>query len=235
MPYPSSGSSINKTINTGISTQIIVKVGTTTIGAIQSLAISQDRNIATHEEIGTDGIVDSHPQGASKIGVNVSRIVFDQMRLTEAFSRGYINIQSQRFPFNIEIMDQTEKFLPNGSGNVSNLLGSLPNQSFNNIADKLTQNEMRNLLDKTTIVHILHNCWFRQTSITFTANDFVITESAQITAEYITTHRAGVSAVNGGSRGIKFNYDEIERNTDTYGRAGRFEPVPLSRIYGGSL
>lgn len=57
------------------------------------------------EEVGTDGIVEIHPKGAAKIDVSVERIVFDQMRITEAFQRGFINIQSQRFPFDIQVID----------------------------------------------------------------------------------------------------------------------------------
>lgn len=108
MVYPQSGSLIEPSINSGLSTQITVKVGPTTIGAIQQLTVNQNREIAVHEEIGTDGIVDSHPKNAAKIDLQVQRIVFDQLRLTEAFGRGFINIQAQRLPFDVEIIDRTD-------------------------------------------------------------------------------------------------------------------------------
>jgi len=106
--YPSSGSLIENRINSSLSTQITIKVNNTTVGAIQRLAIIQNRELHRWEEIGTDGIVEIHPKGATKIELSVDRIVFDGMRLPESFARGFINIQSQRVPFDIYIIDKTE-------------------------------------------------------------------------------------------------------------------------------
>ena len=105
MSYPQSGSQINSEIHSGLSTQILIKVGSVTVGAIQEFTVNQAREILRWEETGTNGIVDSHPKSATKIDISVNRIIFDQMRLFEAFGRGFINLQAQRFPFEIDIID----------------------------------------------------------------------------------------------------------------------------------
>jgi hypothetical protein len=106
MAYPNTGSIISSRINTSLSTQIVVKVDGTTVGAIQQLQLNQNRDMNIYEEIGTDGIVEIIPKGAAKIDLTVQRVVFDQLHITEAFARGFVNIQAQRIPFNIQILDK---------------------------------------------------------------------------------------------------------------------------------
>lgn len=187
--YPQSGSLLENRINSGLSTQIVVKVDNVTIGAIQKLSISQDRELCRWEEIGTSGIVEIHPKGAAKINLTVERIVFDGMRLPEAFARGFINIQSQRIPFDIDIIDKTAM----------------------------------DATGKGAIVHTFNNCWFNRYSPNFNADNFIVSETAQIWCEYVTTTRDGISAVTGGYRGIPYEYDSIERATDSQGKKGRYE------------
>ncbi len=105
--YPTSGSTLTSSISTGLSTQIIVKVGTETVGAIQTLSINQDRNIERVKEVGLDGVLELVPSKATTYDITVNRIVFDRLRLPEAFARGFINIKSQLVPFDIEIIDRT--------------------------------------------------------------------------------------------------------------------------------
>lgn len=186
--YPQSGSLLENRINSGLSTQITIKVNSTTVGAIQRLSITQNRDLYRWEEIGTDGVVEIHPKGAAKIDLAVERIVFDGMRLPEAFARGFVNLQAQRVPFDIHIIDKTEM--------------------------KYTGD---------AIVHVLNNCWFRQYNPQFRSDSFIVSESAQIWCEYITTTRNGVSAVIGGFRGIGFEHDTMERASDTKGIRGRYE------------
>lgn len=107
MPYPLTQSSLTPEINSNLSPSFLIKVGQVTVGALQNLTINQRRDIHVWEEIGTDGIVDSHPKGAAKIRLTVNRVVFDNLRLTEAFGRGFINIQAQRLPFNIQALDRS--------------------------------------------------------------------------------------------------------------------------------
>jgi hypothetical protein len=108
MVYPPSGSLLLPKVNSGLSTQITIKVGVNTVGAIQQLTVNQNREMNVWEEIGTSGVVEIAPKGAAKIDLSVQRAVFDQMRVTEAFSRGFINLQAQRMPFNIEIIDKSD-------------------------------------------------------------------------------------------------------------------------------
>ena len=57
--YPSSGSTLRSNISTGLSTQILVKVGTETVGAIQKLSIAHSRNLNRVKELGLDGILEN--------------------------------------------------------------------------------------------------------------------------------------------------------------------------------
>lgn len=109
--YPTSGSTLRSNISTGLSTQIIIKVGTETVGAIKSLGITHARNIERVREVGLDGILELVPNTATTYDITVNRIVFDRLRLPEAFARGFINIKSQLLPFEILIIDRT-----NGEG-----------------------------------------------------------------------------------------------------------------------
>lgn len=191
--YPNSGSFLTPEIHSSLSTQITIKVDTTTVGAVQALTIQQSREMHTWEEIGTDGVIEIHPKGAAKISVQVQRVVFDGLRITEAFARGFVNIQAQRMPFNVEIIDRSDSV---------------------KIGD--------------AVVHILNGCWFRNYSPTFSADNFVIKESADIACEYITTMRNALSAVQGGRRGIAFDSDTVERNTDVKGIRGRLDSAGVS-------
>lgn len=103
--YPKTGTTLDSKISSGISTQIIIKVGTETVGAIQELTISQTRPLTSVKEVGTDGILEILPNGATTYTARISRIVFDGLSLPEAFARGFMNIKSQTVPFNIEIID----------------------------------------------------------------------------------------------------------------------------------
>jgi hypothetical protein len=75
-----------------ISTTIIVKVGDKIVGAIQSLSITEKRS----------------PDGYTSVSAKISRIRFDKMRITEAFSRGFVHVASQVYPFDIEIIEGKE-------------------------------------------------------------------------------------------------------------------------------
>lgn len=105
MAYPRTQSILDTRIKTGLSTQITIKVENTTVGAIQQLTINQAREMNVFEEIGTEGVVEICPKGAAKISLTVDRIVFDGLRLPEALARGFVNLQAQRFPFDIHLVD----------------------------------------------------------------------------------------------------------------------------------
>jgi len=193
--YPQSGSLISSEragTHTGLSTQIIIMVQNFPIGAIQEFSINQNRSFKRIPEIGTDGVVEIHPKGAAKITLNVTRIVFDELRLTEAFARGFINLQAQRIPFDIQIIDRTSSM---------------------------------NELD--AIIHVFHNCWFKNYAPSYQADNFVISEDATLVCEYITSSRQGQSVSVGGLRGLSYEYDTVERSTDVNGRRGRLDSAGL--------
>lgn len=109
--YPTTGSILNSKIHTGLSTQVIIKVNTETVGAIQRLQITQTRTLERVKEVGLDGILEIVPRQPTEYEATLQRIMFDRLRLTEAFTRGFINIKSQLIPFDILIIDRS-----NGDG-----------------------------------------------------------------------------------------------------------------------
>jgi hypothetical protein len=105
--YPATGSTLTSGISTGLSTQIVIKVGSDTVGAVQTLTVNQTRNLIRVTEIGLDGTLEIVPQQRAEVTINVTRVVFDRLRLPEAFARGFLNIKAQRLPFDILIIDRT--------------------------------------------------------------------------------------------------------------------------------
>ena len=99
---------INKT-STAISTNIIVMVNNHAVGAIQTLAISEKRTIKMIDEVGNDGHIDSVPSQSTNITGSCQRIRFDRLRIAEAFSRGFVHVASQVYPFDIVILDKQKK------------------------------------------------------------------------------------------------------------------------------
>ena len=91
---------------TALSTQIVIKVGTQAVGAIKSLNVSETRNVEMISELGTDGNIDSTPTKATDYSAKCERVRFDRLRVTEAFSRAFLHVKSQRVPFDIDIYDR---------------------------------------------------------------------------------------------------------------------------------
>jgi hypothetical protein len=100
------GNTVDRT-GTSLSTNIIIQVNGTPIGAIQSLSITEARPIQMIAELGFDGFIDSTPVSALKVTGSCSRIRYDLLTITEAFSRDFLHAGSQRIPFDIVILDQT--------------------------------------------------------------------------------------------------------------------------------
>mgnify|MGYP000712036359 CR=1 FL=1 len=111
-PNTGSTTSVNGSVNktsTAISTNIIIMVNNTAVGAIQSMAISEKRGIKMIDEVGTDGHIDSVPNVSTNISGTCQRVRFDRLRITEAFSRGFIHVASQVYPFDIVILDRQKR------------------------------------------------------------------------------------------------------------------------------
>jgi len=104
--YPRTGSVLDSTTRTSLSTQIVVMVNNEPVGAIQNFNVNQQRPLREINEVGTDGNIEIVPNSSAKYSITIERIVFDGLSLPEAFSRGFVNIKSQRIPFDIVAIDQ---------------------------------------------------------------------------------------------------------------------------------
>jgi hypothetical protein len=202
MPYPASGSTVSNNrvrTATGLSTTIVVKVFNYTVGAIQQLTINQDRELKRYTEIGNDGVVEIIPSLPATVTINVNRLVFDGMSMTEAFARAFINIQSQRFPFNIDIYDFS-------------------------VAGELDIGGAQNV-DRAPTIKRIQNCWFKSLSTPYNANNYLIAETAVLWAERITTFTPSLnnsihSQLSSAWGGKGADVDTIEKEFDTSGGRG---------------
>lgn len=107
MAYPQTGSILNSQIHTGLSTQVTILVNNQPVGAVQSMQINQSRSIQRVGEVGLDGTLELVPNQIPTLDLTVDRIVFDKLRLPEAFARGFVNIKSQLVPFDILVLDRS--------------------------------------------------------------------------------------------------------------------------------
>ena len=178
---------------TGLSTQIVVYANGEPVGAIQSFQESQSKSTKKIAEVGTDGFIEIVPQAPTAVTLTVNRIAFDGLSITEAFSRGWRNITSQRIPFDIVVID------------------SFAGDDFEN-----------------AIVTTYHNCWFTSASRTFSSDNYVITESANMDCEFVSTTRGGGSlsdstTQNGRDISASTQRDSVEAAADTGARRGSLD------------
>jgi hypothetical protein len=96
---------VNKT-STSLSTNILIMVGPNAVGAVQRMSVSEKRTIKQIDEVGTDGHIDSVPHASTAITGSCERIRFDAIRIASAFSRGFIHVSAQAYPFDIVIFDK---------------------------------------------------------------------------------------------------------------------------------
>lgn len=113
---------------TGISTNIVIKVNGTPVGAVQTLSVREERQIQMIDEVSTDGHIDSVPTRSTNISGDCQRIRFDRLRIAEAFSRGFLHVSAQRIPFDIDIFDRW-----NGDGSNS-IITTIKNVWITNIS-----------------------------------------------------------------------------------------------------
>lgn len=204
--YPNTGSRLTSSISTSLSTEIIIQVelndgSVVPVGAVKELTENQDRGLARIVEIGTDGVIEIVPNRATQFDITLTRTVFDGLSLPEAFGRGFRNIQAQRFPFNIQVVDT-------------------------NAADVDTQGAAS---QQTTIVTTYHNCWFQRTSTPVKADDYIILQTATVWCEFISSTRAGDGVARsqsaGGGRAILTpnSVDPVEVSVDAGRRLGALD------------
>ena len=206
-PFPNTETKVDRgQINTGLSTQIIIKVNNVPVGALQRLTVNQARPLERIKEIGTDGIIEIVPNGPTTFELTADRVVFDQLRLPEAFSRGFRFINAQRLPFDIEVFD---------------LSGISP-----------TSDSVAGDMDGIVVV-TYKNCWFSAYSTPYASDNYIVTETSTIACEtaFLTMPNdskldAGYNIPNaGGLRGIKGITDnaDIERQVNLGGRRGAMD------------
>lgn len=179
--------------STGLSTQIIIKVNNEPVGALQTLTVAQGRPLKRLAEIGTDGTMEIVPVSQATYVLDVTRVVFDQMRMPEAFSRGFRFIGAQRIPFDIEIFD------------------------INN-ADE--QNAAVSAESSGIVVHKYVNCWFTSLSTPYQAENYLITETGKIEAETGYISSGGTPPPNLRSLAAQTDSAGIESAANTGTRRG---------------
>lgn len=206
--YLYTGSSLEAGTNTGLSTQILVKIDGKAVGAIQSLTATQTRRMRRINEVGTDGVVEIVPQAATEITLRVERIVFMKKGLPEAFNRAYTNIHAQRVPFDIFVYDFT-----NAKG------AALDNGFF--AGDSA----------EGVITTVYENCWFNNLEIRYQAGDYIIAQNAGIDAEYVRTFANGDVGTSAVPVNADNNIDPLERLSDI-GRRGSMDARGLTEIAG---
>lgn len=222
MSYLYTSSSQAASTQTGLSTQILVVVDEQPIGAIQSLSVSQSRNIERVKEVGTDGTIELVPTGATEVSLSIQRIVFDKKRLTESFSRGYLNIHAQRIPFDIFVYDfqnatsSTEQGGQPGDGLA--LARELdPNNSFDAPRD-----------GTGVITTVYENCWFKSLKVSYEASNYIITEDADVECEWVHSFRDGDPSTPASLEIPSFD-DALERMADA-GRRGSLDARGLGQL-----
>jgi hypothetical protein len=161
----------DKRIQAALSTQIIIKAQGYDnqwydVGAIQSFQVSESRNINPLQEVGTDGIIQLHPSGASPIQLSVTRAIFDYQRMTAAFQRGFHHVMSQRFPFDILVMDYNPYVFKDRTLNFD-------------------QARTASIPAGRTIRTRFINCWFSANAYTYSATEYQIVENATLVAEAV--------------------------------------------------
>lgn len=215
MSYLYTGSSQSQAVDAGLSTQILIQVDGQSVGAIQSFAPTQNRSIRDIDEIGTDGVIELVPNQSTKHSITVTRLVFDKKTLPESFSRGFLNIHSQRIPFDILVYD-----FSNAEADTS------PE------ADPLSLDAGSSFdaaLDATGVITTVYeNCWFSSLATTYSAGDYLISQNATIRAEFVHSFADGQTNVP-ASRGQPALDDALERLADV-GRRGSLDARGLGRI-----
>lgn len=209
MTYPNTGTQFDggkstAATNSGLSTQILIKVDKVYVGALQRLTVNQTRPLERVKEIGTDGVIEIVPNGPTTFELTASRIVFDQVRLPESFARAFRFINSQRIPFDIEVFDLSNVTPPGGVGDLN---------STANVNTKAT--------GIVTMKYV--NCWFTSYSTPYQADTYLITEEATLWCE--TAHLVNAPGGIVGVRPIIQQTDNknIERITNNGGRRGSMD------------
>jgi hypothetical protein len=141
------------------------------------MSIDQRRPLKPITEVGTDGHIEVVPSGATTFEITISRIYFDRKTITEALGRQFINIQAQRYPFDIYVYD------------FHNVSASTLDSSFD-VADS---DGTDGTVTSGVMVTVYENCWIGSKRESFTSNDYIITQDVSVTAEFCHTFMDNVN------------------------------------------
>lgn len=180
MAYPYTGTASNASTQTGLSTQILVQVEGQKVGGIQSLSVDQRRPLKEITEVGTDGVIEITPSGATTFGIQIERIYFDRKTITEALGRAFLNIQSQRAPFDIIVYDYHN--VPAAAVDVANGY---------DVSDA----------SPGVIITVYENVWIESLSKSYSSGDYIIMENISCKCEFVHSHTGLVSAEQDGGGG----------------------------------
>jgi hypothetical protein len=206
LAYPYTGTQLTGSTQTGLSTQILIKVAGTAVGAVQEFSVDQNRSNKRLTEVGTDGVIEIVPDRATEVKLSIKRIYFDKKSLPEAFERGFHNIHAQRVPFDIEVHDFSRVELPSPAPADFDL-----NPANNPVG---------------LITHVYENCWFNSLRVSYSATDYVIIQDASVDCEFVHTFADGNTQIN-ASTGA--GTDLVERLADR-GRRGSLDARGLLRV-----
>jgi hypothetical protein len=203
MTYPYTGTIVDSATRTGLSTQIVIKIDGVVVGAMQTLTAGQRRQNKRVHEIGTDGVIEIVPEQAASVTLDVTRIVFNKKSLPEAMGRAFANIHAQRVPFDIFVYDFT------GATNLS--------ADFD--VDTTVADAMAGV--KTTVYE---QCWFNNLSVTYSAENYIISQTANLDVTAVKTYMDGDTATGVAVKGDTYEFvgTAVERVADI-GRRGSLD------------
>jgi hypothetical protein len=189
MSYPYTGSSTTSATSTGLSTQIIVKVDGISVGGIQTMSIDQRRDVQRITEVGTDGTIELVPRSATTFELTIDRIYFDRKTITEALNRQFINIQAQRYPFDIYVYDMHNVT----AASVPSVAGGAADTGAFDTAPNSTAGIM---------VTVYENCWITSKRESYSTSDYVITQNVSVAAEFCHTFMDNANTSVADARGV---------------------------------
>ena len=221
MATTNTGSALDVGTNTGLSTQIIVKVNGVVVGAMQKFSLTQTRDIKSIQEIGTDGIIELVPNKGTTFKVSCDRLVFDNMHLPEAFGRGFRFINAQRVPFDIEVHD----FSTATAQTVGTTVGTTGTGTGTGVGD--TGYTATSTSGSTVMV--IKNCWFDSCSMPLASDDYTILQVASLSAEtaYLALGTSGGATAKTGASDSKTAAYALESSINKGARRGSMDVYGL--------
>jgi hypothetical protein len=191
---------------TALSTNIIIQVSGTPVGAVSKLTINENRGIQMIDEVGTDGHIDSAPNKSTDIEGSCSRTRFDGLRIAAAFSRGFVHVHAQRTPFDIVILDI--------------------------FAADANNTGLASLNKANLITTVIKNVWISKIGYSYNAGDFIITEDLDWKAEtiysYVGQNQPAFQGTD-ASRQVGAIYNVFEKEADIGNRRGALDGPGLIR------